>query len=44
MHAIDDNDDDDDDVDGSRSLSHRPTRSLLRPTTRRVLHTATVSH
>lgn len=42
MHAIDDNDDDDDDVDGSRSLSlsHRATRSLLRPTTRRVLHTA----
>lgn len=37
MHAIDDNDDNDD-VDGS--LSHRPTRSLLRPTTRRVLHTA----
>lgn len=41
MHAIDDNDDYDD-VDGSLflSLSHRPTRSLLRPTTRRVLHTA----
>lgn len=37
MHAIDDNDDNDD-VDGS--LSHRPTRSLLRPTIRRVLHTA----